>query len=229
MYSNATLNSSLSEKPGQDSSLDCSGSKVLEVIGPCSEDHLYDSSKIKAALDVLQLVTKPQDHSLKKASGGSEGSSNLHSGDSPNSSDENKLVEGESLNGSHKVFGEKAIVFSQWTRMLDIFETGLKSSSIQYRRLDGTMSIAARDKAVKDFNTLPEVLITSVFFFSCPTNLCTICNSLVFSDSTYLLVKLVLLLVGLCYDYVFESCQSRAEHGCSLPCSSVGSLVESYN
>jgi SNF2 family DNA or RNA helicase len=41
--------------------------------------------------------------------------------------------------------------------MLDLLETCLKYSSIQYRRLDGTMSVLARDKAVKDFNTLPEV------------------------------------------------------------------------
>ena len=163
MFSNATLNSSLSEKPGQDSSLDCSGSKVVEVIGPCSEDSLYDSSKIKAALEVLQSLAKPQDHRLK-TSGCPEGSSNPHSGDPPNGfPDEKNLVMGESLNDSCKVFGEKAIVFSQWTRMLDLFEACLKSSSIQYRRLDGTMSVAARDKAVKDFNTLPEVLITSVF------------------------------------------------------------------
>ncbi|XVF40552.1 hypothetical protein PTKIN_Ptkin01aG0122800 [Pterospermum kingtungense] len=233
LFSNATLNSSISEKPDQYSSLDCYGSKVLEVFGPCSEDNLYDSSKIRAALEVLQLVAKPkpQDHSLKKASGCSEGSSNLHSGDSTNSSsDENKLVKDESLNDSCKVSGEKAIVFSQWTRMLDIFETCLKSSSIQYRRLDGTMSVAARDKAVKDFNSLPEVLIVSVF---CPTVLYAICTLSLESVRSWCLViplvKLVLLLVGLCYDYVFESCQSGAEHGCSLPCSSTGSLVESYN
>jgi SNF2 family DNA or RNA helicase len=60
-------------------------------------------------------------------------------------------------NDSVTFVGEKAIVFSQWTRMLDLLEVCLKNSSIQYRRLDGTMSIVSRDKAVKDFNTLPEV------------------------------------------------------------------------
>ncbi|KAL5715635.1 hypothetical protein ACHQM5_017427 [Ranunculus cassubicifolius] len=58
-----------------------------------------------------------------------------------------------------KVVSEKAIVFSQWTRMLDLLESQLKTSCIQYRRLDGTMSVLARDKAVKDFNTLPEVTV----------------------------------------------------------------------
>lgn len=60
---------------------------------------------------------------------------------------------------SASIAPEKAIVFSQWTGMLDLVETSLKNSHISYRRLDGTMSIAARDKAVKDFNTDPEVRI----------------------------------------------------------------------
>lgn len=65
-------------------------------------------------------------------------------------------IEGDGDNNV-KVVREKAIVFSQWTRMLDLLEACLNKSSINYRRLDGTMSIAARDKAVRDFNTLPEV------------------------------------------------------------------------
>jgi SNF2 family DNA or RNA helicase len=56
----------------------------------------------------------------------------------------------------------KAIVFSQWTGMLDLLELSLNSNLIQYRRLDGTMSLNLRDKAVKDFNTDPEVF----FLFS---------------------------------------------------------------
>ncbi|KAL4368957.1 hypothetical protein GQ457_05G029520 [Hibiscus cannabinus] len=159
VFTNTSLISSLSEQPGQDKPRDCSGSKVVELIGPCSEDGLCDSSKIKAALKVLKSLAKPQDNRLR-TSGCSEGSSDLHSEDSLNClPDEKDLVMGESLNDSCNVPGEKAIVFSQWTRMLDLFEAGLKSSSIQYRRLDGTMSVAARDKAVKDFNTLPEVSV----------------------------------------------------------------------
>ncbi|KAL0310106.1 UNVERIFIED_CONTAM: Helicase-like transcription factor CHR28 [Sesamum radiatum] len=62
-----------------------------------------------------------------------------------------------SLHGMESRGREKAIVFSQWTSMLDLVEMSLKNSCINYRRLDGTMSIAARDKAVKEFNTDPEV------------------------------------------------------------------------
>ncbi|VVB14763.1 unnamed protein product [Arabis nemorensis] len=43
--------------------------------------------------------------------------------------------------------------------MLDLLEACLIRSHIQYRRLDGTMSVAARDKAVQGFNTLPEVSV----------------------------------------------------------------------
>ena len=73
---------------------------------------MYNSSKIRAAVEVLQSLAKPQDHRLK-TSDCSEGSSNLHSGNSPNGfPDEKDLVTGESLNDSCKVLGEKAIVFS---------------------------------------------------------------------------------------------------------------------
>jgi SNF2 family DNA or RNA helicase len=60
----------------------------------------------------------------------------------------------------------KAIVFSQWTSMLDLLELSLNQYMIQYRRLDGTMTLVARDRAVKDFNTDPEVFFYVVLFVS---------------------------------------------------------------
>ncbi|PWA57475.1 Helicase, C-terminal [Artemisia annua] len=53
----------------------------------------------------------------------------------------------------------KTIVFSQWTRMLDLVEMALNQHYIEYRRLDGSMSLASRDRAVKEFNTDPEVAV----------------------------------------------------------------------
>lgn len=53
----------------------------------------------------------------------------------------------------------KAIVFSQWTRMLDLVEMSLNQYCFEYRRLDGSMSLASRDRAVKEFNTDPEVIV----------------------------------------------------------------------
>lgn len=102
----------------------------------------YVSSKIKRALEILKLHCISKSHSSEmhdavRYDGGASSSSDLLNSDSRAS--------------------EKAIVFSQWTSMLDLLEKSLKSSRISYRRLDGTMSIAARDKAVKDFNSDPEV------------------------------------------------------------------------
>ncbi|URE25963.1 SNF2 family N-terminal domain [Musa troglodytarum] len=67
-----------------------------------------------------------------------------------------------------------------WTRMLDLLEVPLKDSCIQYRRLDGTMSIAAREKAIKDFNMLPEVtvMIMSLKAASLGLNLVVACHVL---------------------------------------------------
>ena len=53
----------------------------------------------------------------------------------------------------------KAIVFSQWTSMLDLVEISLNQYCIQYRRLDGTMTMSSRNRAVKDFNTDHEVCL----------------------------------------------------------------------
>lgn len=45
--------------------------------------------------------------------------------------------------------------------MLDLIEMSLNEACLQYRRLDGTMTLAARDRAVKEFNTDPEVGLLS--------------------------------------------------------------------
>ncbi|KAF8093347.1 hypothetical protein N665_0384s0033 [Sinapis alba] len=112
----------------------------VETVDSCSEGLPYESSKIKAALEILQSLARPQDLTDMKQI-------------SQRGADSSLSVT------PLKVVGEKAIVFSQWTKMLDLLEASLKSSRIQYRRLDGTMSVAARDKAVQDFNTLPEITV----------------------------------------------------------------------
>lgn len=53
--------------------------------------------------------------------------------------------------------GVKALVFTQWTKMLDLLEDSLKESSFQYRRFDGKMSMEARHKSIEEFKNLPEV------------------------------------------------------------------------
>ncbi|KAJ0239112.1 SNF2-related [Hirschfeldia incana] len=53
----------------------------------------------------------------------------------------------------------KTLVFSQWTGMLDLVELNFVKSGVTFRRLDGTMSLVARDKAVKEFNNDPSVQV----------------------------------------------------------------------
>ncbi|XP_031262898.1 helicase-like transcription factor CHR28 [Pistacia vera] len=188
VFSKATLNNSLSQQTGQDSSTDFSGSDLVKAQEPCSDS--FSSSKIKAALEVLQSLGKPREPALSNSSLQNsfddstwclEDSHNIRAGDSLNNvPDEKRLDAEKDLKDSIKVVGEKAIVFSQWTKMLDLLEACLKDSSIQYRRLDGTMSVVARDKAVKDFNTLPEVsvMIMSLKAASLGLNMVAACHVL---------------------------------------------------
>ncbi|CAI9109535.1 OLC1v1009370C1 [Oldenlandia corymbosa var. corymbosa] len=98
------------------------GSSCLSGGGDKEEVNEPPSSKIKAAIQVLQSCCKPSNP------------------------------------GSQVVTSRaKAIMFSQWTSMLDLVEKDLRDTGLKYRRLDGTMSLVARDVAVEDFNTNPEV------------------------------------------------------------------------
>ncbi|XP_015699036.2 helicase-like transcription factor CHR28 isoform X2 [Oryza brachyantha] len=129
-------------------------------------DSSYASSKVRAALDIL--LSLPQ-------------LDFTHTSD-----DKSKIVHPDMINGNSSSeyidtkTTEKAIVFSQWTRMLDLLEVHLKSSNVTYRRLDGTMSVAARDRAVKDFNTNPEVsvMIMSLKAASLGLNMVAACHVL---------------------------------------------------
>ncbi|KAI4296663.1 hypothetical protein L6164_036604 [Bauhinia variegata] len=180
VFSKSTLSSSLSDQTSDN----LPGRSDSEVVGfePCSQSLPHDSSKIKAALEVLQSLCKPQGHTSNDISMQStSGESGVCIGNSFMDSPESQNLSGDgSCNASVTMVGEKAIVFSQWTRMLDLLEACLKNSSIQYRRLDGTMSVLARDKAVKDFNTLPEVsvMIMSLKAASLGLNMVAACHVL---------------------------------------------------
>ncbi|XP_047955007.1 helicase-like transcription factor CHR28 isoform X4 [Salvia hispanica] len=148
IFSITTLRDAISNNPNPENNhtLDCSDSKLAKVSESCSSSYPEGSSKIKAALELLTSLSKPHDPAFKPTEGYSD---LLHGYDSV----------GKNRTPDTKAAGEKAIVFSQWTRMLDLLEEYLKSSSIQYRRLDGTMPISARDNAVKDFKCLPQVTV----------------------------------------------------------------------
>lgn len=175
VFTKAMLSDSLSDQPRLQNNPDCAGSDVDESL-ICRP---YDSSKIKAALQVLQSLPK---HKVCTHSGRLSGSDNEGASPSENTCD-NHAGESSvhrSAKDTTTIAGEKAIVFSQWTGMLDLLEACLKNSPIQYRRLDGTMSVLARDKAVKDFNTLPEVsvIIMSLKAASLGLNMVAACHVL---------------------------------------------------
>lgn len=181
VFSITTLRTALSDLPSMESTANCPDSGVAEASEPQMLRCPLDSSKIRAALDLLLSLSKPQDCTTRTSSSenieGSNGSEKLH----VDSRDDSRTSEVCSVsNNSIQAVGQKAIVFSQWTGMLDLLESCLKSSGIQYRRLDGTMPIAARDRAVKDFNLLPEVpvMIMSLKAASLGLNMVAACNVL---------------------------------------------------
>ncbi|KAF8031266.1 hypothetical protein BT93_D0459 [Corymbia citriodora subsp. variegata] len=187
VFSRASLKSSI-DHCAQNSPPSNVGSELIEPVDPRSVGHLFDSSKIRAALEVLQSLSKMQDGTSRNSD--EENSSNVGKSYYDESSPSRNLCKDDSSEGnlsvkkgsglSNKPAPEKAIVFSQWTRMLDLLEDRLKDSSIQYRRLDGTMSVLARDKAVKDFNSLPEVsvMIMSLKAASLGLNMVSACHVL---------------------------------------------------
>jgi SNF2 family DNA or RNA helicase len=135
LFSRGTLECSLRRSTCEPN--DLSGGMVHAEKQP-GIDSSYASSKVRAALDIILSLPKID----SKTSIGL--TAEKLDGKSSSEHIETKMT-------------EKAIVFSQWTRMLDLLEVHLKASHVTYRRLDGTMSVAARDKAVNDFNTVPEV------------------------------------------------------------------------
>ncbi|KAL3677073.1 hypothetical protein R1sor_027021 [Riccia sorocarpa] len=64
--------------------------------------------------------------------------------------------------------------------MLDLLEISLKKANFSYRRLDGTMSVLARDRAVTEFKTLLEVtvIIMSLKAASLGLNMVAACHVL---------------------------------------------------
>lgn len=136
--------------PGQGNIPDCSGSVESEVLEPCLSTGPVASLKTEATKALASSKSEPP----LKSCGLFQ---NLGGNPDKNLSNPSGVCDEDINIKGNSVVREKATVFSQWTGMLDFLEVCLKDSSIGYRRLDGKMSIVARDKAVKDFNTLPEV------------------------------------------------------------------------
>ncbi|EMC99296.1 hypothetical protein BAUCODRAFT_41782, partial [Baudoinia panamericana UAMH 10762] len=58
--------------------------------------------------------------------------------------------------------GEKVLIFSQWTSLLDLLEIPVDSEGWGYRRYDGSMNARERADAVDDFRTDPDLRIMLV-------------------------------------------------------------------
>lgn len=163
VFSKATLRSCLSD----DQDDKPSSSSQPETSSILQSD--YISSKIKAALEILMSHCKSNSQL-----------SQLHGVDSSNLEEE-LLNSGVSCSDAQIEAPRKAIVFSQWIGMLDLVEMALKQSGLEYRKLDGTMTLYARDKAVREFNTDPEVaLLYQICKFLVGVYIHTFCRRYIF-------------------------------------------------
>ncbi|CAM9969208.1 unnamed protein product [Ectocarpus sp. 12 AP-2014] len=61
-----------------------------------------------------------------------------------------------------KAPGAKAVVFSQWTHMLDLAEASIARGGRTFRRLDGAMSQQQRESALKGFATDESITVMLV-------------------------------------------------------------------
>ncbi|KAL5228735.1 hypothetical protein ABZP36_017000 [Zizania latifolia] len=167
LFSRSTLECTLSRSTHELVSNDSCADMVLEK--QPRFDSSYASSKVRAALHILLSLPKLD-------------STTTHISDDKKISLLPDKINGKSTPSEYldTKITEKAIVFSQWTRMLDLLEVHLKASHATYRRLDGTMSVAARDRAVKDFNTDPKVsvMIMSLKAASLGLNMVAACHVL---------------------------------------------------
>lgn len=87
------------------------------------------------------------------------------------------------LNAS-KASGNKTVVFSQWTKFLDIVQSRLDKEGFKYCRLDGTMTAAKRDQALRALESDPKctIMLASLGVCSVGLNLVS-ANQVVLSDS----------------------------------------------
>jgi hypothetical protein len=107
-------------------------------------------------------------------------------------------------------FPVKAIVFSQWTGMLDLLQLSLNRNDIQFRRLDGSMCLNLREQQVNEFKTDPKVLSCILSFLSS--------YSAIFTDISQVNTDNNFYSSGESNAYVTEGWQSWFKHGSCLPC-----------
>lgn len=88
------------------------------------------------------------------------------------------------LSASAKDPTNKTIIFSQWTRFLDVLQPHLSAGGFTYTRIDGSMSAVQRDAALEAFDTssTTTILLASLSVCSVGLNLVA-ANQVILSDS----------------------------------------------
>ncbi|KAH0173538.1 SNF2 family DNA-dependent ATPase domain-containing protein, partial [Aureobasidium melanogenum] len=80
--------------------------------------------------------------------------------------------------------GNKTVVFSQWTKFLDIVQARLDREGFKYCRLDGTMSARLRDQALHALEDDPDCTIMLASLGVCSVGLNLVAaNQVILSDS----------------------------------------------
>ncbi|KAL8120583.1 helicase-like transcription factor CHR28 isoform X2 [Apium graveolens] len=154
VFSKATLRRCLYGNDHLDVSLPSEPNKSLIL------ENGYISSKIKAAMEILQSHCKSNNACLQPHGIVGQSASSSRGKETCDSvCSVVKVTNTTAWSDAQTEAPKKAIVFSQWTGMLDLVEKSLNQSALRYRRLDGTMTLSARDKAVKEFNNDPEVTV----------------------------------------------------------------------
>lgn len=76
----------------------------------------------------------------------------------------------------------KTVVFSQWTKLLDMVEVHLREKAVNFCRIDGTMTLSARDESVRRLQTgTASVMLASLAVASVGLNL-TAANAVILMD-----------------------------------------------
>lgn len=117
----------------------------------------FVSTKVSAVLEILNSVSAK--HASQKVFCDGFEKKNFASDSSSAIASSSSDLSAIPCIGVQSDIPPKAIIFSQWTSMLDLLESSLNHDLIQYRRLDGSMTLASREQAVKEFNTDPEVTV----------------------------------------------------------------------
>ena len=88
------------------------------------------------------------------------------------------------LSAAHRKSGTKVIIFSQWTRFLDLITPRLSGAGYKFSRIDGTMSASARDTSLTSLDSDPNctILLASLGVGAVGLNL-TAANQVILCDS----------------------------------------------